>query len=123
MTTTPPVDPQARDPDDWIEGVLVRDAEDHAADYIADAGFTSRVMHSLPAAANAMPAWRRPFVTLLWGIAAVLLAVSLPGVAVDVARGVYTLLAAKPFSLSTLAFMFVAVGAASWTAAYVTLRD
>ena len=70
-----------------------------------------------------MPAWRRPFITLLWGIAAVLLAVSLPGVAVDVARGVYTLLAAKPFSLSTLAFMLVAVGASTWAAAYVTLRD
>ena len=123
MTTTRSADPQARDPDDWIDGVLVRDAEDHAADYLADAGFTARVMQSLPAAAEAMPAWRRPFITLLWGVAAVLLAISLPGVAVDVARGVYTLLAAKPFSLSTLAFMLVAVGAASWTAAYVTLRE
>ena len=40
----------------------------------------------------------------------------------DVARAAYKLFAARPFSLSTVGFMVVAVGVASWTAAAVALR-
>ena len=122
MTTSANIDAQARDPSaDWIDDVLLRDAQDHAADYITDGAFTARVMQQLPPA-GALPAWRRPFVMLLWAVAGVLLAVSLPGLAHDVARAAYTLFSARPFSLSTLGIMVVAVGVATWTAAAVALR-
>jgi hypothetical protein len=110
------------DPLDWVDQALRRDAADHAGEYLSDSGFTARVMQALPPAQDALPAWRRPAVTLLWVIAGALLAVSLPGVAVDVARAAYTLFSARPFSLSTLGFMVVAVGACTWTAAALALR-
>ena len=119
MTATPnspPTDP--RDPpSDWVDEILLRDA----GDYIADQGFTARVMQELPLA-GALPTWRRPAIVALWALAGVFLAVALPGVAVDVAREAYKLFAARPFSLSTIAFMVASLGAASWTAAAVALR-
>lgn len=108
-------------PPDWVDRILAADAAEHAGDYLQDNGFTARVMQRLPLA-GALPAWRRPAVAALWAIAGILLAVALPGVAVDVARAAYKLFAARPFSLSTVAFMVVAVGVASWTAAAVALR-
>jgi hypothetical protein len=113
-----PVDPAL----DWVDRALLRDAADHAGEYIPDSGFTARVMQALPPSGDALPAWRRPAVTLLWVIAGALLAVSLPGVAVDVARAAYTLFSARPFSLSTLAVTLVAIGVCTWTAAAFALR-
>jgi hypothetical protein len=119
------VQPDAADPRDppadWMDRLLVADAAAHAGDYIGDQGFTARVMQALPLA-GALPAWRRPAVVALWAIAGLLLAVALPGVAFDVARAAYKLFAARPFALSTVAAMLVAIGAASWTAAAVALR-
>jgi hypothetical protein len=118
------VHPDAADPHDppadWMDRLLVADAA-HASDYIGDQGFTARVMQALPLA-GALPAWRRPAVVALWAIAGVLLAVALPGVAFDVARAAYKLFAARPFALSSVAAMLVAIGAASWTAAALALR-
>lgn len=118
------VQPDAADPRDppadWMDRLLVADAA-HASDYIGDQGFTARVMQALPLA-GALPAWRRPAVVALWAIAGLLLAVALPGVAFDVARAAYKLFAARPFALSSVAAMLVAIGAASWTAAAVALR-
>lgn len=106
---------------DWMDLMLRHDAALHADDYINDAGFTARVMQALPAIGE-LPAWRRPAVAALWVIAGVLLAVALPGVAFDVARAAYKLFVARPFALSTIAFIVVAFGAASWTAAALALR-
>jgi hypothetical protein len=111
----------AQQPSDWMDALLARDAEDHGGDYIADDGFTARVMQKLPLA-GALPAWRRPAVAARWVIAGILLAVALPGVAVDVARAAYRLFAARPFSLSTIGVVVVAAGVATWTAAAVALR-
>ena len=71
---------------------------------------------------RALPAWRRPAITMLWLVAAALAAIALPGFAVDVARATYRVFAALPFSLSSLAFAIVALGAATWTAAALALR-
>jgi len=101
--------------------MLRHDAALHADDYIDDSGFTARVMQTLPVV-GALPAWRRPAIAALWVIAGVLLAVALPGVAFDFARAAYKLFVAKPFALSTIAFIVVAFGAASWTAAALALR-
>jgi hypothetical protein len=120
MTANPHTEATRRDPADWIDGLLLRDSS-QAADYIADSGFTARVMEQLPAA-RALPAWRRPAIIALWLVAAALAAIALPGVAVDVARATYRVFAALPFSLSSLAFAIVALGAATWTAAVFALK-
>ena len=106
---------------DWLEVLLAADANEHRGDYLSDDGFTARVMRGLPAA-DALPAWRQPAVVGLWLIAGVLLAITLPGTAHDVAREMFKLFAARPFSLSTIAFVLVAIGAATWTGAAVALR-
>jgi hypothetical protein len=123
MTALSTLDSQQRHdpPADWLDGILLRDADEHGGGYIADDGFTARLMQQLPPA-GALPKWRRPAVAALWLIAGVLLAVALPGVAVDVARAAYKLFAARPFSLSTVAFIVVALGAATSTAAAMALR-
>jgi hypothetical protein len=117
----PDADDPRDPPADWMDRLLVADATAHGSDYIGDQGFTARVMQALPLA-GALPAWRRPAVVALWAIAGLLLAVALPGVAFDVARAAYKLFAARPFALSSVAAMLVAIGAASWTAAAVALR-
>jgi hypothetical protein len=106
---------------DWLDRLLERDAAERAADYIPDAGFAARVMSALPAA-DALPAWRRPAVTALWLIAATLLAFTLPGTVLEVAREAFKLFAARPFSLSTVALVIGAIGIATWTGAAVALQ-
>jgi len=101
---------------DWLDRVLADDARGHAADYLADDGFTARVMQTLPAPI-APPAWRRPALTALWGVAAVGLALALPGTAVDVARETFRLFAAKPVTLYEIAAVLAIAGLGSWTTA------
>lgn len=120
MTANPHTEAARSDPPDWIDELLLRDSS-QAADYIADSGFTVRVMGQLPAV-RALPAWRRPAIMVLWLVAAALAAIALPGVAVDIARATYRVFAALPFSLSSLAFAIVALGAATWTAAAFALK-
>jgi hypothetical protein len=119
MNANPPTEATRSDPHDWVDGLLRRDAAEN--DYIADGGFAERVLGQLPPV-RALPAWRRPAVMLLWVVAAAFAAIALPGLAVEVARAIYRVFAALPFSLSSLAFAIVAVGAATWTAAVFALR-
>ena len=119
MTANPHTEATRSDPPDWIESLLLRDSSQ--TDYIADGGFTARVLAQLPAA-RALPAWRRPAIIVLWIVAAALAAIAVPGVAIDIARATYRVFAALPFSLSSLAFAIVALGAATWTAAVFALR-
>jgi hypothetical protein len=120
MTANPHTDAPSGDPHDWVDGLLLRDAAE-AADYLDDGGFTARVLGHLPPV-RALPAWRRPVIMLLWLVAAAFAAIALPGLAVEVARAVYRVFAALPFSLSSLAFAIVALGVATWTAAVFALR-
>jgi hypothetical protein len=106
---------------DWLDSLLADEGAEHRADYIGDDGFTASVMQKLPAPVTA-PAWRRPIVVALWLVAAAFLATMLPGTAYEVAREAFTLFAARPFALSTLAFVLVAIGVATWTATAVALR-
>jgi hypothetical protein len=93
----------APDADDWLDDVLRA-----GDDYIADDGFTARVMSSLPPPA-ALPKWRRP-------------AVAAPGAMIDVGREAYRLLATVPISISGIASAMVAIVAATSAAAAFTLR-
>jgi len=101
---------------DWLDHILSADD-----DYIADDGFTARVMSALPAPV-ALPKWRKPAVAAVWGVAAVGLAVAAPGAMVDVGREAYRLLATVPVSIAGLATAMLAVVAATGAAAAYTLR-
>lgn len=107
---------------DWLDRVLADDARDHAGGYIPDNGFTAVVMKALPAPI-VVPAWRKPAVTALWGIAAVGVAIALPGAAFDVAREAFKLFSAKPFTLSEIAAMLAVAGLGTWTAAIYAWKD
>jgi len=101
---------------DWLDALLVHDAP-----HIHDDGFTAGVMHRLATPA-ALPAWRKPIVMLLWLVAGVLLAGMLPQAMQDVAREAVRYVAAKPVSLSMLATLLVALGAATWAGTALALR-
>ena len=116
--------PIATDPaagDDWLERLLAADGAAHRDAYVADAGFTERVLTALPAP-YAAPAWRRPAVVALWTVAAGAVAVALPGVATDVAREAYRLLVAQPVSLSGMASAAAAMFGVSAAATFWALH-
>jgi hypothetical protein len=108
--------------DDWLERMLIEDAGTHRDAYVADDGFTARVMAAVPAPA-ALPAWRKPAVAVLWGVGIVGLAVAMPGAMLDVGREAYRLLAAQPVSLSGIAGAAAAMVGLTWAAAAYTLRS
>jgi hypothetical protein len=108
--------------DDWLESVLRNDAAEHAHAYLDDAGFTARVVDSLPAAERAVPAWRKPAVLGLWTLAAAGSAVALPGVAIDVGREAFKLLVAHPVSLPQIAAVVAMIALGTWSAAAYALR-
>jgi hypothetical protein len=102
---------------DWLDDILRADDE-----YIADEGFTARVMTALPAP-EALPKWRKPAVAALWGVAATGVAIAAPGAALDVAREAYRLLATVPVSITGIAGAMAAILAATGAAAAAyTLR-
>lgn len=107
--------------DDWLEHALVANAREHRADYVADDGFTQRVMTSLPPPEK-LPAWRTPAVFLLWATAAVGGIVAMPDLTSEIARGVLRLLGDYPVSLSQIATGLVAMGVATWAAAAIAVR-
>lgn len=108
---------------DWLDRLLHADASAMRDSTVADDGFTAGVMRSLAdARTEAMPAWRRPAVALLWGVAAAGLALAMPGALLDIAREGYRLLATQPVSLSGLAGVAVAMLGLSGAAAAYTLR-
>jgi len=106
---------------DWLDGLLESDARDDRSAYIADAGFTARVMQAIPAPLT-LPAWRKPAVVALWGVALAGISLALPAAALDVAREAYRLLGAHPVSLSGMVGALLFAGALSWSAAAYALR-
>lgn len=123
---TAPVEKVESDPayaDDWLERALAGDASEHRALHVDDAGFTARVMAALPVPLAA-PRWRKPVEWALWGAAGTAIAASLPGLATDVAREMFRILASQPVSLPYVAAAVLAVGAATFGgAAFVLRRD
>ena len=105
---------------DWLDDVLRADAAEHAA-YIADDGFTARVLERLPHPV-ALPAWRRPFVALLWAIVAIAVIAALPIWFDDAFRSAAALLFGHRFTLSDLALLVALLGAMSWSALFVAAR-
>ena len=103
--------------DDWLDGALRADAAEHATTYLADEGFTARVLDRLPRP-TALPAWRRPVVALLWAIVGISFAVALPIWFDDVFRSAAALLFGHRFTLSEVAVMLTSLGAVTWGALF-----
>jgi hypothetical protein len=106
---------------DWLDRLLADDARAHRDAYVADEGFTARVMQALPAPLT-LPAWRKPVVLALWAVAAAGIALAIPSAVLEVGREAYRLLAAQPVSLSGIAGAVVAMIALTSAAAAYTLR-
>jgi hypothetical protein len=120
--TSPRTSLDATSGDDWLDAALAADAREHGSSYLDDQGFTARVMAALPAPI-AVPRWRTPALVALWGAAAIGTATALPGVALDVGREAFRLLAAQPVSLPQIAGLLAAIGVVTWSAAAWALRS
>lgn len=112
-----------RSGDDWLDAALRDDAAEHASAYVADGGFTAKVIAALPPDIASAPAWRKPAVAVIWSAAAVGASVALPQVAIDVAREAFSLLAAHRVSLPQIGMALALLGFATWSAAAYALRN
>ena len=117
---TPPAVPSDTD---WLEVALRHDAREHLSSYVDDQGFSARVMSALPAPVVSLPRWRRPALVALWSAAAAGAAFALPGIALDVGREAFRVLAAQPVSLPQIAGALLAVGVVTWSGAAWALRS
>ena len=119
MNNQPPSTPAADD--GWLDAALGEDGREHRGEYLADDGFTGRVMAALPAPAT-LPAWRRPALAVLWTGAGVGVAMALPGAFAEVAHEFLRLVGGHPVSMTQIAAGTVALGIGSWVAAACALR-
>ncbi|HKW81227.1 MAG TPA: hypothetical protein VJQ49_09485 [Casimicrobiaceae bacterium] len=110
------------DREDWLDTALRTAGRDHRADYIADDGFSARVLSALPPAYPALPAWRRPAIALLWLVATGAAIVAVPGIFDDVFRGAVGLLVSRPLGLRELAGMLALCAAFVWGATLYAAR-
>ena len=110
------------DREDWLDTALRTAGRDHRADYIADDGFSARVLSALPPAYPALPAWRRPAIALLWLVATGAAIVAVPGLFDDVFRGAVGLLVSRPLGLRELAGMVALCAAFVWGATLYAAR-
>jgi hypothetical protein len=108
--------------DGWLEQALRADAQSHADAYVADEGFTAKVLAQLPRPA-ALPAWRRPVVALLWLIAGGAVVVLLPDLFYALFSGLVALLVGQPMlTWSHLAVALMLLGGATWSALVYAMR-
>ena len=108
--------------DDWLEAALAAGGHEHRADYLADDGFTARVMAALPVPATA-PAWRKPALAVLWAAAGIGGAFALPGAFTELAREFFRIVGGHPVTLVEIAAAIAVVGAATWSATAWLLRS
>jgi hypothetical protein len=109
--------------DDWLDAALRAEGREHRAGYLADDGFTARVMAKLPAPlAASPPAWRKRAVIGLWTAAGVGAVIAFPGAYADFAREYFRVVAGHPVSLAQIIATVVALGVGSWTAMVWAVR-
>jgi len=106
---------------DWLDAALEEAGREHRAAYVADDGFTARVVGRLPAAPT-LPAWRRPVIVLLWLLAGAGAFVTLPGAFDDAFRSSVALLLGHRMGLADFAVLLALFGAAAWTSLVYAAR-
>ena len=106
---------------DWLDDMLRDAGREHRAGYVADDGFTQRVMAQLPEPAT-LPAWRRPAVVLLWVLGIGALMFSLPGLFEQVFRGAVAMLAGQRLGLPDVAVALIVFGVATLGTLVYALR-
>ncbi len=121
MTSSVTPQPEIDAGDDWLDDMLRDAGREHRADYVADDGFTQRVMAQLPEPAT-LPAWRRPTVALLWVLAAGAAMVSLPGLFEELFRGAVAVFAGHRLGLADVAMALVLFGGATWSTLVYAMR-
>ena|SRR5579862_8488470 len=107
---------------DWLDSALCAAGHEHRLDYLADDGFTVRVMDRLPRPA-ALPAWRRPFVAMLWALIGVAALIALPGLFEQVFRGSAALLFGHPLSVVDVAVALTLMAVATWSGLIYVARS
>lgn len=107
--------------DDWLEQALQAHGREHRAAYVADDGFTARVMTALPRPAT-LPAWRAPALALLWACVAIAAAFSIPGLFDDVFRGAVAMAVGHRLGIADVAGALVVLGATTWGALLYAMR-
>jgi hypothetical protein len=107
--------------DDWLDRALRADGA-RADAYVADDGFTARVLAGLPQHA-ALPAWRRPIVVLLWLVAAAAAVVALPDLFYEVFRSLVATAVAQPLTLPRIALALTVLGAMAWSTIVFAVRE
>jgi len=108
--------------DDWLECTLRAEAADQGAQYLADDGFTARVLVHLPPPA-ALPAWRRPALILLWLVAAGAAVAALPDLAYDLFRSLVAAVVVVPLTLSRIMIALAVLAALAWSAIVYVMRE
>ena len=74
---------------DWLDDLLDADAREERSSYIADDRL-HRARHACAAGPRlTLPAWRKPAIVALWGVALAGISLALPGAVLDVAREAY----------------------------------
>jgi hypothetical protein len=122
MTSSATSRPEIDAGDDWLDGMLRDSGREHRADYIADDGFTQRVMAKLPEPAM-LPAWRRPVVALLWTLAVGALLLSLPGLFDQLFRGAVAVLVGHRVGLPDIAMALAMFAGAIWGTLFYAARS
>ena len=99
--------------DDWLEQALRAEGDEHRSTYVADDGFTSRVMSRLPQPAT-LPVWRRPVIVFLWLCAAAAALVGVPGLFEDAFRSTVAMLVGHRIGVVDIVALLVVLSAGTW---------
>jgi hypothetical protein len=102
---------------------MLRDAgREYRADYLADDGFTQRIMAQLPEPAT-LPAWRRPVVALLWALGAGAVMLSLPELFEQLFRGAMAVLVGHRLGVPDVAVALFLFGGVAWSTLVYAIRS
>ena len=99
--------------DDWLEQALRAEGSEHRSTYVADDGFTAKVMSCLPQPAT-LPVWRRPVIVFLWLCAAAAVLAGVPGLFEDAFRGTVAMLVGHRIGAADIAALLVLLSAGTW---------
>jgi hypothetical protein len=113
--------PQSEKDGDWLEQALRANGRAYRSAYVADDGFSSRVLQVLPRAVAA-PAWRKPVLALLWTGAAIAALLAVPSLFDDVFRGAVAMFVGHRLGIGDIAGLLIALGAATWGTLIYALR-